>query len=168
MLRPFHPQHPASCTVIAWMSLALLGTACAGQAGTKAGPTASASVVRVTTNDNGRHLTMHIGEHLVLALGPTVAGQATPAPISPRWSLTAYPRELLKLTSSDAVTGRFEFLAVTTGTGALRAVGRTCGPPLPAQAYGGLPCPLAGGTGQAGSAPPIVPIRLFSLTVTIT
>ena len=146
---------------MAGLSLAVLGVACATQGRPDIIPPRATAGVDVTIHDNRTHIELHVGDHLILSLTPTGTAGVSPEPVMPRWSLTAYPRDLLRLVSSDAAKGSFDLLATSTGTGVLRAVGRTCGPPLPDQ-VGGPPCPVAGVVGA-----PIVPIRLFTLTVTV-
>ncbi len=160
MDRRYRPPRRLVRTIVASISIALVAGACAGRSGTPTGSTPAAAV-RVTVRDNGGHISLHVGDHVILSLGPS-GGGGSPSPMTPRWSLTAYPRDVFRLVSSDAVLGSFDLVAIAAGTGDLRAMARACGPPLPDQ-VGGPPCPVVGAIGA-----PIVPLRLFALTVTVS
>ena len=134
--------------------VALLASACAG----KASPSSSSptpAIVHVGFDLRNTTVHLHVGDLLVVDLpGPSPSPASGPPFI---WRLTHYPAAL-RLRPSDAKSGRFEFVAQSTGTGTITAVSGCSPGPL---ANDMTACPLVAGV------PPNVSV-LFSITVVVT
>lgn len=143
----------------------LLGAACARLTGTSS--QSGASTVTVTTKDSGRTIALHVGDHLVLDLGPSFAGRQNGL----LRTTLRFPIDLLSLVQSTRKLGYWELTAKATGTGKVMVVSAPCGPLLAPAPAAGVPCPVAGGAegtpspaaGEAG-----IPARLFTVAVRIT
>ena len=133
----------------------LLGAACAGLNGAQAGESPSRfKTFNVSQQDNGKTVTLHIGDELVFA---PVKDGPTPAFAKTAWGLHEFPRDQLALASDLKDGPPFRFVARHSGIGTLSFVfGSPCsaGPGLL-----GIKCPVA-----AGGA---MPARLFRYTVRV-
>jgi hypothetical protein len=97
--------------------LVLAGTACArATSSTSTGPT----TLRVGMGNTGSKVTMHVGDHLVIAL-PKVSSPIPGAPSA--WYLAPYPADLLDAGTATPLEGRFEFVAKAKGQGELKLFG---------------------------------------------
>lgn len=146
------------------LGFVLLATACAGsqaEAG-RSRPDGGPSTFSVTPNDDGRAVTMHIGDDLIV--GP---GQSSPSPSSVAWSILSYPKDVL-LASGDLEHGPpFRFVARHAGVGKLRfSFGPACGGPGPLPGNG-TNCALAGSGAGQGPAVDGVAVRLVTITVRV-
>jgi hypothetical protein len=136
------------------VATALLASACAGKVSlSSSSPTPT--IVHVGFDQRNTTVDLHVGDLLVVELpGPSPTPVSGPPFI---WRVTHYP-PALRLRPSDAKSGRFEFVAQSTGTGTLTAVSGCSPGPL---ANDMAACPLV-----AGVAPNLE--VLFSITVVVT
>jgi hypothetical protein len=126
------------------LALGLLLTACGSDGSDSDGSdsgSASPTSVLVKPADGGRTIPAHVGDRVVLDLGP---------PQNAIWILNAYPRDVLALASSRPNLGRFEFVASARGTGQIVVVMKLNEP---------------GGSEDVGND---LPLRPFRVTVDVS
>jgi hypothetical protein len=134
---------------------AILAAGCASRTGA-AGPGPSpTSIVPVTLSDQGKVISVQVGQVVQVSLGKPVAGYA--------WTVATYPHSILAIASSDPKQGTFTFRARSKGQGLVgfTKFGR-CGPPLPAAQPEGAMCPAEGKGLQPG-----FPVRPSLVTYTV-
>jgi len=109
--------------------------------------------VTIARSDAGHTVSLHVGEHLVVDLGP--APQAS-------WTLASYPTAQLSISSQSPSEGRFEFTATSSGSGMILLVMKSdCGPEQT------VPCAQPGQGEPVDAVGGMVPPRPFEVTVVV-
>jgi hypothetical protein len=144
----------------------LLAGGCARLSG--ANTESGGSTITVTASDSGRTISLHVGDRLVVNLGPSFAGAADGLI---RTSVQ-FPRDLLTMSPDKSKLGHWDFTAKAAGTGKVTVISAPCGPLLGPAPAAAAPCPVTGETdgspSPAAAGGPALPARLFSVDVHIT
>jgi hypothetical protein len=152
------------------VGLALLLAGCAKVSGAGAGSPAAAtgpsSVVPIRAyivgaDKSGQMLMIHIGQELVVNLGPTFA---VPPADDPR---LGYPKGLLAFTAKGAPMGKYVFEGRKLGTGRIWILAPGCRPgPVMGSSTDGVRCPVVRpASGSEGSNS--LPQWIFTATVKV-
>ena len=151
-------MHRRAAAVAAGLTLLLTGcgrlTNAASDHPAATNPATVSSVVpvkpyAVSADQNGQTLMIHIGQELIVKLGPTfAASQVSDGGVS-------YPPNLLGFTSKGAPFGTYVFVGRKLGSGRIQILAPGCqpGPEMGANAQGPS-CPVAGPAGGASSGGP--------------
>jgi hypothetical protein len=119
------------------VALVLLLTACAEPGSVPGGDESAPEKVIVGGHDPSQKVTVERGKALIVALETS--------PVS-KWVMRTYPRNLLRLVSSNEDGNRYEFEATRRGTGVISFINLRRGP-HPSS------CPDSRGAGQAPECP---------------
>jgi hypothetical protein len=132
------------------------------------GATVGGGSVTLGPHDAGRNVTLHTGDRLLLQVGSVQVGSvaAETAP-SPAWRILGFPREQLGILTRDELRGRFEFIALTPGSGQIRLAMTVPCDPAVARQPDAIGCPVGGGEEPTDARGGSFPVRLFTVTVNV-
>jgi hypothetical protein len=143
--------HRTQFVVVVFVAAAAATLAASCGARTTVGSTSQqrrgTKTVRVGAAAVGKTVGLHVGDHLVLSLGP----RARP------WAIMTFPRKILSLRGRWNARRRYTFLARAKGRGVISFGASSCGPPR-AMAMG---CPVKARTEGSASK------GLFAITVRV-
>lgn len=103
----------------------------------------------VGADQNGKMLIIHVGQELIVRLGPTFAASQVSDPG------VSYPTALLGFTSKGAPSGTYVFVGRKLGTGRIQILAPGCQPGPAMGANGSDPqCPVVGPASSDGGTSP--------------